>query len=199
MTHSAVYLTDLTSSERLTVWAIRRLTSRSTTPCKRPATLFLPCFQQEFQTVSQAFRDALSGMTALKLPALDIRTDNILSLTTTENKLLLATEATQNEREHEARSLLRTFLPFPSVLERMMFALTTLSACLAGSGYWLSSRAVRPAPLSNKAPVAAAISQLKITSGAALSLRQRWHRPDTSPVTVNWPVTDEFHPAMASP
>ncbi|WP_259329322.1 hypothetical protein, partial [Acetobacter pasteurianus] len=143
MTRSPVYLTDLACSERLTLWTIRRLAGIQTNP-HTPTTgpsggLFLPCFRQEFLAVAQTFHDALTDMAALEMPALDIRVGCALSVTSTEYRLLLATEAAQNERNTDMDTLLQPLVPFAGLRARLASAITTLGACLASAGYWLSS------------------------------------------------------------
>jgi hypothetical protein len=158
MSTMPVYLTDLPSSERLTLWTIRRLAapqtarSNSTQSCGVALPCFLPCFRREFLAVTRAFHEALSDLSFRgdERPArpaapatLDIRTGGTLAVTETEYTLLLATEAAQNEREDDMHTLLRPLLPLARLRLRMMTALTTLGACLAGAGYWLSPHAAR--------------------------------------------------------
>lgn len=174
-----VYLTDLAASERLTLWTIRRLAGAPPACGAAPGasgSLFLPCFRQEFMAVSQAFQDALTDMAAHEIPALDICAGSTLAVTETEYNLLLATEAAQNERETDMQALLSPLLPFARLRQRMMAALTTLGACLAGAGYWLSHHAARPL----QPPVATAgLSRAAYPATAALSVA-RWHDLDMS-------------------
>lgn len=171
MSTMPVYLTDLPSSERLTLWTIRRLAAPQTARSERAQTggvalpCFLPCFRREFMAVTKAFHEALADLsfkgneppTRSPAPAtLDIRTGGTLAVTETEYTLLLATEAAQNEREADMHTLLRPLLPLARLRLRMMTALTTLGACLAGAGYWLSPHAARnlsPCLFSSVAPM----------------------------------------------
>ncbi|MBO1324915.1 hypothetical protein K2X14_07130 [Acetobacter sp. TBRC 12305] len=172
MTDSPVFLTDLPASERLTVWAIRRLAGQATPQAAPQSTqpgrcmgravqssssssrgrgassgtaagLFLPCFRREFLAVAQAFHEAMTDIAALEMPRLDIRSGSMLAVTETEYALLLATAAGQNEREAEMHAVLRHVLPFGGLRARMVSALATLGACLAGAGYWLSHHVAR--------------------------------------------------------
>ncbi|MFT9258549.1 MAG: hypothetical protein ABF535_10835 [Acetobacter sp.] len=159
MTDSPVFLTDLPASERLTVWAIRRLAGHNmpdrclgaggrssrggAASSGTAAGLFLPCFRREFMAVSQAFHEAMTDIAALEMPRLDIRSGSALAVTETEYALLLATAAGQNEREAEMHAVLRHVLPFGGLRARMVSALATLGACLAGAGYWLSHHVAR--------------------------------------------------------
>ncbi|MGO3517303.1 MAG: hypothetical protein ACTINM_02170 [Acetobacter cibinongensis] len=191
MTRSPVYLTDLACSERLTLWTIRRLAgeapSRTPSACGRQLGVFLPCFRQEFLAVSTAFQDALTHMAALEIPSLDIRSGSSLAITPTEYSLLLATEAAQNEREGDVQSLLHQLIPFPSLLAGLTSAITTLGACLAGAGYWLSHHAItalaRPALWGSTS----ARVRPRTTSAAALSL-SRWHDLDVNNTRMVWPA-----------
>lgn len=184
MQHTPVYLTDLAASERLTLWTIRRLAG-APPPCGTApgasGSLFLPCFRQEFMAVSQAFQDALTDMAAHEMPALDICAGSTLAVTETEYNLLLATEAAQNERETDMQALLSPLLPFARLRQRMVAALTTLGACLAGAGYWLSHHAARPL----QQPVAMPrMSRAAYPATAALSVA-RWHDLDMS-IAHSW-------------
>lgn len=131
--------------------------------------------------VSQAFQDALTDMAAHKMPALDICAGSTLAVTETEYNLLLATEAAQNERETDMQALLSPLLPFARLRQRMMAALTTLGACLAGAGYWLSHHAARPL---QQPVVMAGMSRASYPATAALSVA-RWHDLDMS-VAHSW-------------
>nr|WP_025827385.1 hypothetical protein [Acetobacter persici] len=196
MTRSPVYLTDLACSERLTIWTIRRLAgtasccqhARNTTP----TSLFLPCFRQDFLAVAHAFHETLSQMAALELPSLDIRSGSALAITPTEYSLLLATEAAQNEQDTTVQSLLKPLMSFPTLLARLTRAITTLGACLAGAGYWLSHHTGWPGPGSMQAgPMPRgekpAASPRKLhTTAAALSLT-RWHDFDITSAPISWP------------
>ncbi|MBS0966089.1 hypothetical protein [Acetobacter okinawensis] len=191
MHRTPVYLTDLAASERLTLWTIRRLAGAPPACGAAPGasgSLFLPCFRQEFMAVSQAFQDALTDMAAHEMPALDICAGSTLAVTETEYNLLLATEAAQNERETDMQALLRPLLPFARLRQRMMAALTTLGACLAGAGYWLSHHAARPL----QQPVAtAALNRAAYPATAALSVA-RWHDLDMS-MAHSWRHTAPRH------
>ncbi|MFT8419405.1 MAG: hypothetical protein ABF636_11345 [Acetobacter sp.] len=192
MQRTPVYLTDLAASERLTLWTIRRLAG-APPPCGTvpgaSGSLFLPCFRQEFMAVSQAFQDALTDMAAHEMPALDICAGSTLAVTETEYNLLLATEAAQNERETDMQALLRPLLPFARLRLRMVAALTTLGACLAGAGYWLSHHAARPL----QQPVAlAGMNRAAYPATAALSVA-RWHDLDMS-MTTSWRQTPQHRP-----
>lgn len=186
MTSTPLYLTDLPSSERLTLWTIRRLAGRETgtRACSGTAGgLFMPCFRQEFLAVAQAFHSALTDMAALEIPMLDIRSGSALAVTETEYTLLLATEAAQNECETDMHALLRSLLPSGGLQTRMAAALTTLGACLAGAGYWLSRRTARAlSPFTGGSQSGPSVSY---PATAALSLA-RWHdlnmRPTPSPM-----------------
>lgn len=135
--------------------------------------------------VSSAFHEALSHMAALKMPSLDIRAGSSLAITPTEYSLLLATEAAQNEREQDVQALLRPLMPFPSLVSGLTSAITTLGACLAGAGYWLSRHAittlVRPTPRGTPA------LRANTATGAALSL-SRWHDFDVGHSHITWPL-----------
>ncbi|MFT9207967.1 hypothetical protein [Acetobacter orientalis] len=189
MTRSPVYLTDLACSERLTIWTIRRLAGEAPSPapsaCGRQLGLFLPCFRQEFLAVSTAFHEALSRMAALKMPSLDIRVGSTLAITPTEYSLLLATEAAQNERESDVQALLRPLLPFPALVSGLASAITTLGACLAGAGYWLSRHAITT--LVRPAALASTSTRHNSATGAALSL-SRWHDFDVGNHRMTWPL-----------
>ncbi|MFT8309493.1 hypothetical protein [Acetobacter malorum] len=196
MTRSPVYLTDLACSERLTIWTIRRLAgtasccshARNTTP----TSLFLPCFRQDFLAVAHAFHETLAQMAALELPSLDIRSGSALAITPTEYSLLLATEAAQNEQDTTVHALLKPLMSFPNLLGRLTNAITTLGACLAGAGYWLSHHTGWPGPVSVSAgpaqpdskPVASA---RKLPTTAAVLSLTRWHDFDISSAPVSWP------------
>lgn len=197
MTRSPVYLTDLACSERLTIWTIRRLAgTASCCPHARnttPTSLFLPCFRQDFLAVAHAFHETLAQMAALELPSLDIRSGSALAITPTEYSLLLATEAAQNEQDTTVHALLKPLMSFPNLLGRLTNAITTLGACLAGAGYWLSHHTVWPATASivptgpaqpDGKPVATA--RKLPTTAAALSLT-RWHDLDITSAAVSWP------------
>lgn len=188
MTRSPVYLTDLACSERLTLWTIRRLAGIQTNP-HTPTTgpsggLFLPCFRREFLAVAQTFHDALTDMAALEMPALDIRVGCALSVTSTEYRLLLATEAAQNERNADMEDLLKPLVPFAGLRTRLASAITTLGACLAGAGYWLSHSSSRVVPTkASERPSAYGA----YPATAALSLA-RWHDLDMQPkqIVTHW-------------
>lgn len=188
MTRSPVYLTDLACSERLTIWTIRRLAgtasccsqARNTTP----TSLFLPCFRQDFLAVAEAFHETLTQMAALEIPSLDIRSGSALAITPTEYSLLLATEAAQNEQEMTVQSLLKPLMFFPNLLAKLTRAITTLGACLAGAGYWLSHQTGWP--VSASAPDTPRTLRKLPTTAAALSLT-RWHDFDITSAPISWP------------
>ncbi|GAN67373.1 hypothetical protein [Acetobacter orleanensis] len=197
MTRSPVYLTDLACSERLTIWTIRRLAgtasccqhARNTTP----ASLFMPCFRQDFLAVADAFHDTLTQMAALEAPSLDIRSGSTLAITPTEYSLLLATEAAQNEQDLTVHALLKPLGLFPNLLERLTNAITTLGACLAGAGYWLSHHAARP--VTPTPATLTATLRKHPTTAAALSLT-RWHDFDITSTPISWPQAGR-HTAVA--
>ncbi|MCX2561334.1 hypothetical protein OQ252_08005 [Acetobacter farinalis] len=191
MTRSPVYLTDLACSERLTIWTIRRLAGTAS-GCPRPpgasaTSLFLPCFRKEFLAVADAFHETLTHMAALELPALDIRSGRSLAVTPTEYSLLLATEAAQNEQDTTVYTLLKPLLTVPNLLTRLTTAITTLGACLAGAGYWLSHHTGRTLPpVRPSAENPSAAQQRRPTTAASLSLA-RWHDFEITPASVRWP------------
>ncbi|MCG4254691.1 hypothetical protein K6W37_12435 [Acetobacter senegalensis] len=201
MTRSPVYLTDLACSERLTIWTIRRLVGTVSSPppasCGRQIGVFLPCFRQEFLAVANAFHDALTHMAALEIPSLDIRSGSALAITPTEYNLLLATEAAQNERDAEVHSLLHPLLPFPSLVARLTSAITTLGACLAGAGYWLSHHAVKTLARRPSHEMVSAYVRPRATTAAALSLA-RWHDVNMDTTHVSWPLGTVRHDTVPS-
>ncbi|MCI1437249.1 hypothetical protein [Acetobacter indonesiensis] len=201
MTRSPVYLTDLACSERLTIWTIRRLAGEASSApqsaCGRQIGMFLPCFREEFMAVAEAFHDAVTRMAALEIPSLDIRSGSALAITATEYNLLLATEAAQNERDAEVQSLLKPLLPFPALLAGLTSAITTLGACLAGAGYWLShhaSKALARRPSYEMVPV---YVRPRATTAAALSVA-RWRDFNMDTTHVSWPMGSTHHDTTSS-
>nr|WP_298797104.1 hypothetical protein [uncultured Acetobacter sp.] len=193
MTRSPVYLTDLACSERLTIWTIRRLAGTTSccphAPTPAATSLFMPCFRQDFLTVAHAFHETLTQMAALELPSLDIRSGSTLAITPTEYSLLLATEAAQNEQDTAVYALLKPLMTFPNLLARLTNAITTLGACLAGAGYWLSHLPGWPGLGQVQTVEKPGTSARRLpTTAAALSLT-RWHDFDITSVPVSWPQT----------
>jgi predicted NAD/FAD-dependent oxidoreductase len=79
------------------------------------------------------------------------------------------------------QALLSPLLPFARLRQRMVAALTTLGACLAGAGYWLSHRAARPLQQPVTMP---RMSRAAYPATAALSVA-RWHDLDMS-IAHSW-------------
>ena len=81
-------------------------------------------------------------------------------------------------------ALLRPLVPFAGLRMRLASAITTLGACLAGAGYWLShsSSRVVPTKTSERTSVYGAYP-----ATAALSLA-RWHDLDMQPkhIMAHW-------------
>lgn len=142
--------------------------------------------------MAHAFHETLAQMAALELPSLDIRSGSALAITPTEYSLLLATEAAQNEQDTTVHALLKPLMSFPNLLGRLTNAITTLGACLAGAGYWLSHHTGWPGPVSasvgpaqpDSKPVASA---RKLPTTAAVLSLTRWHDFDISSTPVSWP------------
>ncbi|MDG6094748.1 hypothetical protein LOC54_06440 [Acetobacter sp. AN02] len=143
MTCSSRFLSDLTGSEQMAVWTIRRL-ARPADEHHSPGTerFRLPCFRTDFAPMAKALTQAVRSARSL-CGTDDISLPPATTLSPTEDLLLRATAEAQNDQEQGMTSLLSTHFMHPLVLLRFSDALMQLAACLAGAGYWLSDH--RPA------------------------------------------------------
>ncbi|GBQ66114.1 hypothetical protein AA103196_1296 [Ameyamaea chiangmaiensis NBRC 103196] len=186
-------LSDLSCSERLTIWTVRRLARRRTGAPAASAVpaegLFLPCFRRDFDDVATAFSTALDRLATVRGGALDIAIPRAQALTATEACLLDATTAAQAGEEATMRRILRRLFPHHHILAPFAAAVTQLGACLAGAGHWLPRpRAVLTAAASDGVPA----DQETRRAAASLSALVRWHDLDMGTTHVLWPQPDEL-------
>ncbi|KDU94660.1 hypothetical protein CFR78_08110 [Komagataeibacter rhaeticus] len=199
MTDTTIFMNDLSCSERLLVWCVRRLSGEGRTGGGMPG-LALPCFRADFAAVVEAFHMALGRLRAYQREPVDVGICNATHLTGTESRFLLAAAAAQEGREAEVRRTLRPIFAHHHVLSPFAAAITQLGACMAGAGYWLPRRATTPA-LPNRPPVtqlrrpsrdAAARPQspsptMSQPVGAGCLAAMRWHDADMGSAHVMWP------------
>ncbi|WP_041249586.1 hypothetical protein [Gluconacetobacter diazotrophicus] len=145
MTAGLTILNDLSCSERLAVWTLRRLAgpphpAGGQRTGRAPAGLFMPCFRRDFDDVTAAFRTALNRLAVLKMQALDLGLPAAQTLSTTESRFLDAISAAQAGEDARVRGMLRRVIPHRHVLAPFAAAVTLLGACLAGAGHWLPRR-----------------------------------------------------------
>ncbi|WP_086643070.1 hypothetical protein [Acetobacter sp. DsW_063] len=130
-------LNDLSTSERLTIWTVRRLNRPLQPSLRHRTTLAMPCFRQDFEAVSAAFRRAASRLARRNMRLGDIGLPAAEGVTQTEARFLAATSAAQNGERTRARDILRPLFPHHAVLGPIVTAITLLGACMAGAGHWL--------------------------------------------------------------
>lgn len=202
MTDTTVFMNDLSCSERLLVWCVRRLSGGNSTGAGMPG-LALPCFRADFAAVVEAFHMALARLRAYQREPVDVGICSATHLTGTENRFLLAATAAQEGREAEVRRTLRPIFAHHHVLSPFAAAITQLGACMAGAGYWLPRRGGTPAALTRTQstrlrpspcapgregerpqPVATATHQ---PVGAGCLAAMRWHDADMGNAHVMWP------------
>ena len=138
MTDTTVFMNDLSCSERLLVWCVRRLSGGGATSAMPGWAL--PCFRADFAIVARAFNMALTRLRTYQCDPVDVAICNATRLTRTENRFLAAAAAAQEGREAEVRSMLRPIFAHHHVLSPFAAAITQLGACMAGAGYWLPRR-----------------------------------------------------------
>jgi len=188
MTLSPTVLSDLSCSERLTVWTVRRLARRRVgmgAEAASPAEgLFMPCFRRDFEDVASAFAIAIERLAGLLDSHLDIAIPRAQALTRTEICILEATTAAQAGEEAAVRRILRTVFPHHHVLAPFAAAVTQLGACLAGAGHWLPRRRVPVMVADQPERAHAAIA-------ASLTALLHWHERDLGRAQVLWPHTPD--------
>ncbi|QBL92910.1 hypothetical protein KSAC_06650 [Komagataeibacter saccharivorans] len=204
MTDTTVFMNDLSCSERLLVWCVRRLNGnphdRSTVPG-----LALPFFRADFAAVANAFHMALARLRAFQAQPVDVAICSATRLTRTENHFLAAAAAAQEGREAEVRRALRPVFLHHHVLSPFAAAITQLGACMAGAGYWLPRRGQgtttsgrvpvtrlrwnhgRGTDGANAAPAAHAANGAHQPVGAGSLGTLRWHDADMASAHVMWP------------
>ncbi|KAB8122574.1 hypothetical protein D3W54_15525 [Komagataeibacter medellinensis] len=202
MTDTTVFMNDLSCSERLLVWCVRRLNGGDSTGAGMPG-LALPCFRADFAAVVEAFHMALARLRAYQREPVDVGICSATRLTGTENRFLLAATAAQEGREAEVRRTLRPIFTHHHVLSPFAAAITQLGACMAGAGYWLPHRGgtpaaqtrtrstrLRPSPSipgregDRLQRVATAHHQ---PVGAGCLAAMRWHDADMGNAHIMWP------------
>ncbi|MBB2200779.1 hypothetical protein [Gluconacetobacter tumulisoli] len=150
MTPAALFLNDLSCSERLTVWTIRRLVGRRQPACPHGSAeargLYVPGFRREFEGVERAFREGVARMADLGTGGLDVGLTGLQAVSPTEGQFLEAIAAAQNGDEAGVRSALRPVFPHRYVQSRFAAAVTLLGTCLAVAGHWLPRRREAPRP-----------------------------------------------------
>ncbi|KON65896.1 hypothetical protein KOEU_05840 [Komagataeibacter europaeus] len=209
MTNTTVFMNDLSCSERLLVWCVRRLSGAGEGTGHMPG-LALPCFRTDFAAVADAFRMALGRLRAYQNGTVDVAICSATHLTGTENRFLVAAAAAQEGREAEVRRTLRPVFTHHHVLSPFAAAITQLGACMAGAGYWLPRRghhggggsppvrslrwpaqqaadgtAVRATVPPAATPATAAAQPV----GAGCLAAMRWHSADMGTAHVMWPST----------
>lgn len=196
MTDTTVFMNDLSSSERLLVWCVRRLSGQGDGARGTPG-LALPCFRADFAAVIEAFRMAMNRLRAYQRTPVDVAICSATHLTGTENRFLLAATAAQEGREGEVRRMLRPVFVHHHVLSPFAAAITQLGACLAGAGYWLPRRGTMLAA-SSRVPVARQVGPAMAHPaphapqaqpvGAGCLAAMRWHNGDMGHAQVMWPA-----------
>lgn len=204
MTNTTVFMNDLSCSERLLVWCVRRLSGAGEGTGHMPG-LALPCFRSDFAAVADAFRMALGRLRAYQNGPMDVAICSATHLTGTENRFLIAAAAAQEGREAEVRRTLRPVFTHHHVLSPFAAAITQLGACMAGAGYWLprrghngggssppahSLRWTRP-QIAEGAGVHGVASAMPAAApqpvGAGCLAAMRWHSADMGTAHVMWP------------
>ncbi|PYD79938.1 hypothetical protein ACM0P6_03115 [Komagataeibacter sucrofermentans] len=199
MTDTTVFMNDLSSSERLLVWCVRRLSGQGDGTRGTPG-LALPCFRADFAAVIEAFHMAMNRLRAYQRTPVDVAICSATHLTGTENRFLLAATAAQEGHEGEVRRMLRPIFVHHHVLSPFAAAITQLGACLAGAGYWLPRRGnmlaassrmpvVRPRQVSAATahPTPEPHAQQAQPVGAGCLAAMRWHQADMGRAQVMWP------------
>ena len=204
MTNTTVFMNDLSSSERLLVWCVRRLSGQGDGTRGTPG-LALPCFRADFAAVIEAFHMAMNRLRAYQRAPVDVAICSATHLTGTENRFLLAATAAQEGREGEVRRMLRPVFVHHHVLSPFAAAITQLGACMAGAGYWLPRRGQgtttsgrvpvtrlrwnhgRGTDSANAAPAAHAANGAHQPVGAGSLGTLRWHDADMASAHVMWP------------
>ncbi len=200
MTDTTVFMNDLSCSERLLVWCVRRLSGGGEGAGSMPG-LALPCFRADFAALADAFRMALGRLRTYQLAPVDVAICSATHLTGTEGRFLLAAAAAQEGREAEVRRTLRPVFAHHHVLSPFAAAITQLGACMAGAGYWLprrgsgggSPQAQRLRWTSqaetewNGASSATAVPGVPQPVGAGSLATMRWHDADMGTAHVMWP------------
>nr|WP_244191776.1 hypothetical protein [Komagataeibacter swingsii] len=199
MTNTTVFMNDLSCSERLLVWCVRRLSGAGGGAGHMPG-LALPCFRSDFAAVADAFHMALERLRAYHNGPMDVAICSATHLTGTENRFLIAAAAAQEGRETEVRRTLRPVFTHHHVLAPFAAAVTQLGACMAGAGYWLprrghnggggSLRWTRPPAAATTgmhgvAPAMPAAVPQPVGAGCLAALR--WHGADMDTAHVMWP------------
>lgn len=204
MTDTTVFMNDLSCSERLLVWCVRRLSGAGEGTGHMPG-LALPCFRSDFAAVADAFRMALGRLRACQNSTIDVAICSATHLTGTENRFLIAATAAQEGREAEVRRTLRPVFTHHHVLSPFAAAITQLGACMAGAGYWLPRRGhnggggnpsvrglrhARPhttdgATIDNPATTVPAGASQPVGAGCLVAMR--WHSADMGTAHVMWP------------
>ncbi|MCE2574474.1 hypothetical protein [Komagataeibacter sp. FNDCR2] len=196
-------MNDLSCSERLLVWCVRRLSGGSATTSGMPG-YALPCFRADFAIVARAFNMALTRLRTYQCDPVDVAICSATRLTRTENRFLAAAAAAQEGHEAEVRSMLRPIFAHHHVLSPFAAAITQLGACMAGAGYWLPRR--NPAEGSARAPTprlrwthgqrsetvntptAMPVAQAQAqTVGAGCLGAMRWRDADMAAARIMWP------------
>ncbi|WP_459986935.1 hypothetical protein [Komagataeibacter kakiaceti] len=204
MTDTTVFMNDLSCSERLLVWCVRRLSGGATTTSGMPG-YALPCFRADFASVARAFNMALTRLRTYQCDPVDVAICSATCLTRTENRFLAAAAAAQEGHEAEVRSMLRPIFAHHHVLSPFAAAITQLGACMAGAGYWLPRRSASaegkgttrtPAPRlrwthgqrseGTTTPAAMPVAQAQ-TVGAGCLGAMRWRDADMAAARIMWP------------
>ncbi|MCE2563816.1 hypothetical protein [Komagataeibacter sp. FNDCF1] len=200
MINTTVSMNDLSCSERLLVWCVRRLSGGGDTGASMPG-LALPCFRADFAAVADAFHMALGRLRACQREPMDVAICSATRLTSTESRFLLAAAAAQEGREAEVRRTLRPVFAHHHVLSPFAAAITQLGACMAGAGYWLPRRGNTPAapnqtpvtrlrrhtttPVGTQSRPASASAHQPVGAGCLATMR--WHNADMGTAHVMWP------------
>lgn len=147
---------DLPCSERMALWTIRRLAIPTEHECTTHMAgdrtfLTLPCFRRDFAPAANAMKNALT-LTRQMLGSQTIGLPSALTITAEEWHILQATSASQSGQMQEMLLTLKKMLTHSDALFLFSDALTQLGACLAGAGYWLSTKLYSTALSGKMAP-----------------------------------------------
>ncbi|MCQ9156451.1 hypothetical protein [Acidomonas methanolica] len=136
---SDVRLIDLSCSERLTLWVIRRFARERSSRCAGQMCLmkgiFWPCFGEDFDGVAEVLAEAFARHAGSHNAPIAVGEAGAQVLTAVEVSLLAATACIQTGEDEMARACLAA--AFDGRGGVFLSAVTLLATRLACAGHWL--------------------------------------------------------------